>query len=630
MLGHAFRKGDVPSGVGLYVSEPNAHVVVKRRWNDGSVKHATIVGRTDLTANVAKTLTILKNGSRGGTALTSADIQSAAPSASVQCGAIGTVNLSSLLATPFRTWISTPEMVECHYRSAVGADASLMVWFHVRLWAGGRMWVRAVVENGYIGQTPGTKTYVPTVTIGGVTVYNNGGASLSHFEFTRWTAEGWIGGNPAVTPSHNPAYLMSTKLVPNYWKRSPTATDLNNLPQTYTPMALISGIEANVTSGGFGPYLGLIPKWEALYVTTGDARAFRSAVASASSWNLHAMARRPSSNRIARPSDYATTYLGSITINANGYVWDAAHAPNLGYVAYLATGDYFHLETMGFNAQTIYLAHPDNNGGGTSRLINGIQNRAVAWSQNVIGSYCAVAPLEDVPADDAAVVNEYRTLLENNWAYWIGQINLPGMNLLGIPYAYSLGGWEYGPSNAVNGSVAPWMTDFWVATNGLNSDREPVASMTNLIAVRDWMYRWIVGRFGPSGASSHHWSRAATYGTRVHPTSTGTVFGPDAREFYDSWGDVWTGVYGSPNAETTNLIDNSADLSSSVVRGYWANLLPAISYAVEHGATDSAAAWARFTGASNWATYEAGLHWSGDTWHNTPIWGVVPRGFGGT
>lgn len=628
MLGHGFRKGDVPNGSGLRLSEPNGRVVIKRRWNDGSVKHAVIVGRTDLAANTPKTISIVIGTPAFGTDLTAADIQAAAPRATVQCGSIGTVNLSSLLGSPFRTWISTPEMVECHYRSAVGSDDSLVAWFHVRFWAGGRVWVRAFVENGYIGQAASTKTYAAAVVIGGATVYSN--ASLAHLPFTRWTAEGWIGGNPNVTPRHDTAYLMATKLVPNYWKRSPSNADLNALPQTYTPMALFSGVEANVTSGGYAPFTGLIPKWEALYVTTGDERAFRSAIASATAWQLHAMARRPTSNRIAKPSDYATTHYGSTTISLNGYTWDAAHGPNFGYVAYLVTGDYFHLETMGFNAQTIYLAHPNNNGGGTSRLINGVQNRAVAWSQNILGSYAAIAPLEDVPADDAAVVNEYRTLLANNFAYWLAQINRPGMNSLGLPYAYSLGAWGYPPNGATDGSVATWMTDFWVAVNGLNSDREPVENTANLVAVRDWMYQWVVGRFGPSGAGHYHFSRAATYGIKVHPTSVGTVFGTDPREFYATFGDVWVGQFGSPNNETTNLIDNSTNLSSAVVRGYWANVLPAISYAVEHNAPGAAAAWARFTGASNWSTYEAGLHWSGDTWHNTPIWGVVPRGFAGT
>lgn len=249
MLGQAFRKGDVPAGTELRLTESTGRVVVKRRWNDGSVKHAVIVGRTDLTANTPKSIGILAGTPTTGINLTATDIQGAAPAAFVQCGSIGTVNLSGLLSAPFRTWISTPEMVECHYRSAVGNDPNLVVWFHVRLWAGGRVWVRAIVENGYLNQSPGTKSFTATVAIGGSNVVN--AQAITQYQFTRWTAEGWIGGDPAITPSHNVAYLISTRLVPNYWKRSPSLATLSALRQTYAPMQL-SPQPVAMSGTGFG------------------------------------------------------------------------------------------------------------------------------------------------------------------------------------------------------------------------------------------------------------------------------------------------------------------------------------------------------------------------------------------
>jgi len=52
--------------------------------------------------------------------------------------------------------------------------------------------------------------YVPTVTINGATVYNNSGATLTHYGNTRWDVEGWIGGDPQITPKHNSAQLIAT------------------------------------------------------------------------------------------------------------------------------------------------------------------------------------------------------------------------------------------------------------------------------------------------------------------------------------------------------------------------------------------------------------------------------------
>lgn len=623
MLGMPIRKGDVPAGTELVLDEPSARVVIKRRWNDGSAKHCIIVGRTNLTAATAKTLTI-RTGSTSGTALTSANITAAAPTASVQCGAIGTVSLSSLLSSPFRTFVSTPEMVECHYRSAVAGDASLQVWFHVRLWAGGRMWVRAVVENGYIGQSPATRTYVPTVIIGGTTVYNNGGASLSHHAFSRWTATGWIGGDPAVTPGHNVAYMIATKLVPNYWQRNPTSAELNALPQTYTPMNL-GPIETNLISGGFHQGIGLLPLWESLYASTGDARAFRSAISTATAFNIHQLARRPTSNRIAKLSDYPTTYIGddNITFTAGEeHRWDSAHAPNIGYLAYLVTGDYYHHETHAFSALGCYITQNDGSGSGTSRRFTSVQTRAVAWSLNIIGTMCAIAPLEGADTADADAINEWRTLLATNYQYFADQIDVPGMNQLGTVSQYSTGAWNG------DGSVATWMTNFWVAVNGFISDCEPLSNPTQVLKLRDWMYRWIVGLLGPTGASNYHFSRANAYGVRVDPTGVGTVFGPDPRSFYDSWGDVWTLTHGTTNNETTNALGGT--LTNEIAIAYWANLLPAIAYAVDHGASGASTSWGRMTGASNWSTFRNGSAWSGEDWANTPIWGIVPRGFDGT
>jgi hypothetical protein len=625
MLGHAFRKGDVPSGVSLVLSETNGYVVVKRRWNDSSVKHAIIVGRTDLTANTPKTISIL-SGNPSGTALTSASIQAAAPTASVQCGALGTVNLSSLLASPFRTWVSTPEMVECHYRAAVGADTSLQVWFYVRLWAGGRMWVRAIVESGYIGLTPVTKSYTGTVTIGGTQVYSG---SISHHAYSRWTAEGWIGGNPAVTPSHDVSYLISTKLVPNYWKRSPTSANLNALTQTYAPLQL-SPMPTSTGDAGYSPHIGLIPKWEALYVTTGDARAYRAMVTGSSVANTYAIIRRPSTNRLALiTANASVTYDpggGTETLTSGGYTWDVSHAPNAGYVAYLVTGDYFHHETHGFGMQAFYFCRGIGAGTGLSRPLNNFQTRAVGWGFNIIGTWCGIAPIEGADASDAAVVGEWRQWLANNYLMHANAIDAAGQNQLGLVYEGSTYERSGGPGNF--GAIAPWMVDFWIQANGLVSECEPLADDTQLLRLRNWMYRFIVGRLGPTGSSNYHFSRAQEYNICVDPTATDTVFNPDETNFYDSFGDVWTDTFGSPNAETTNTL--SGDMTVQVVQGYWANLLPAIAYAVDHGATGADAAWARMTGASNWSAMEAGLHWSGDTWDATPIWGIVPRGYGGT
>src|SRR5262249_30270145 len=144
-FGVALRKGDVPGQPALDV--PDQQVVVTRRWNDGSVKHAIASGRVALTANMPTTIHVLDAAaSPPGAALTAANIAAANPQASVALGSFGTVTLASLLASPVRVWIAGSEMIEAHYRGAVGTTG-LVVWFQVRLYKSGRTWVRAIVDN---------------------------------------------------------------------------------------------------------------------------------------------------------------------------------------------------------------------------------------------------------------------------------------------------------------------------------------------------------------------------------------------------------------------------------------------------------------------------------------------------
>ncbi len=325
---------------------------MKRLWNDGSIKHAVISGHATLTANTPLDLQIAAGTPSGGAALTSLDIVAALPTASVQCGAIGAVQLATLLATPFRTWVSGPEMVECHYRAAVGIDASLVVWFHVRLYRTGRVWIRAICENGYLDVNTVDKNYVPTVTIGLATVYTNGGASLSHYANTRWDVEGWIGGDPQITPKHNGAQLIATKLVPNYWKRNPSQNALNAISSPYAPM---DHGQWTLTQGdtGFQYEIGILPVWDALYCTSGDPRAYRAVTAAARSLGTYAIVWRDSATKLPpRPTDRPNwTVLGDNGGGSNGTdagptVWDMAHHGSGGYLAYLVTGDYYYLETM--------------------------------------------------------------------------------------------------------------------------------------------------------------------------------------------------------------------------------------------------------------------------------------------
>jgi hypothetical protein len=615
-VGLGFKKGDTTSVV---CDLTNYQVVVKRRWNDNTVKHAIISGRAVLTQNVARTVTISTGSPQSGTALTSASIQAAAPTASVQCGAIGTVSLSSLLASPFRTFISGHEMVECHYRADVGGGTQLSVWFHVRLYADGRKWVRAICENGYLDNGSGAiashadQAYAATVTVGGATVFLS---SLTHHSHTRWMAEGWIGGDPAVTALHDVAYLRSTKLVPNYGWTAPSTATLNALTQSYTPMSN-GNISPAMTDTGQQPHIGILPQWDAFYAASGDARALRSMLANSSHLNSYAIVwRSKTSNKVIKPSDFGNWTFdgpgqgGGNPGGAGLLVWDHAHHPGSGYLPYLLTGDYWHYETMLFQASVCYLFSTSLNGLSTNRLILG-QTRGRGWSLRTLSQACGIAPsVDNVPSTSDGLLAEYQALLTTNINDLNTQIARPSINTLGYLYESSVTLYTI---DGGNGFIAPWQQNFGIQSLGFGSDLEPLTTMTNYITVRNWMYKGIVGLLGDS--TGYYFNRATSYTIK---TSTGASTDPTT--WFDTWAQVLAGTQtfysGYTYAYTLGGTSGGNPASPS---GYWGNLLPAIAYAVDHEAPGADLSYTRIVSATNWP----GLRDAG--FDNYPNWGVKPR-----
>ena len=126
------------------------------------------------------------------------------------------------------------------------------------------------------------------------------------------------------------------------------------------------------------------------------------------------------------------------------------------------------------------------------------------------------------------------------------------------------------------------------------------------------MYRGAVGILGDS--SGYCFTQASVYNLK---SNAGTGIAPNT--WYKTWAQVYAATFPAPPACGNTLAGTSGSDPALAARGYWGNLIPAIAYAVDHGATGAGAAWARLTGATNWNTVlQSGFE-------NTPTWGVVPR-----
>jgi hypothetical protein len=673
-VGVAFNDGDIPSGNYIVPSVSGTtlssyQVTVKRTWNDGSVKHAIISGYYSSTANTSTTVSISTSTTAPsysvsnvyGTSGSAVTVGTVSSTSAATPG--GTVTLNTSTGTLLRTWITGPVMTEKHYRYAVSGYSSMQVIFYVRQYANGEQWARAVVENGTIDQATSDQSYVPTVTIGGNTIWNNGGSSYTHYANTRYSLTGWATSSStsvSVTPAHDTAYLMNTtKLVPNYWQRNPSSTVLQSwLVGTYTPGS--SG-NWNTTMGntGFQADIGILPNHEALYLTSegsssgsnpgyADKYAYASLIANTEAINSFAMTWNDSTTHL--PIQIHSW--GSTAINSGGgcpidspaagsLEWDYNHQPSAGYLAYLVTGDYYYLETLEDQALLSYLCTSTapyfgtGTGTGVNRQLSSAQ-RGVAWAGRTVGQAVAIAPNQ--PSTDP-VITDLSSLLSNNINVWLNRANTYN-NPTGIFYVYDQMGPGSCPYDAPDpsGAIAPWMHNFWAQAYSYISDIEPLpGNMTNLISLRGILDRVPVGLLGSNGSSNFCFTNASTYTIVLVPLGTdplpsGCTMENDCDDlpcYYTSWGAIWTATYGSANTSCGNTLQGTSGSYPGIPEGYWGNLLPAIAYAAEHGSSGAAAAWGRLTGASNWSGFQSaadpGCGIGNCDFNDIPIWGIYPR-----
>lgn len=605
MAGVVFAKGSAQSDV--IPSYAGLHLTVKRRWNDNSIKHGVVSGVAP-----AGTAVTFEHGAKSGQDLAHSDIQAAAPSAEVDLGAYGSVQLTGLLTTdPQRTWVASPGMVECHYMHQVLAT-DLLIWFHVRHWVDGSTWVRVVVENPPMIRSDGTDyLYDASVVVDGVAVESLTG--YTHYRNTAWTADRWLGGTQHdVLVRQDTGQIQATDLVPTYGMAATIEeSELATLPTSHQVGDTLL-YSTSMGAGGFQKQIGLLPNWDAQYLVSGDDRAMRCVRAHTRAILTYPVVWRNGTGEILKPSDnplgnYGATgpHGGSGNFGPSTANWEVAHHPSAGYLDYILTGDSLALDAMLGQCATLY-QQPSTSAGSSVDRISKAQTRGTAWFIRTIGQAAAIVP------DDHANKSDLQAWLDSNAQYARDRsTDDPNAidSAIGYPWTWS----TYNPNAPLK--VAPWMHHFWVAAMGHVSDLEPLADMTDFNRLRDWMYRGAVGILGDS--SGYCFTLAGNYTLGISDEIVANFAQRTASQLYQSWDDAWMATHGPTPPECDNTLGGTSGSNpSSAPTGYWGNLLPAIQYAVKHKASGANQAWGRLTGASNYsAIASAG-------WNATPVWGV--------
>ena len=646
-VGHAFKSGDVPSGYGVTVE--GAQVTPKNYWPDGSLKFAIIAGSTALTASVAKTVSVQRNSAYvSGTALTTTDLKNAmsGQTCSIDCGAFGTASWSGTdFDSPFQTWVSGHSMASWVYRKAVGSDAHLVAWIEVRYFSTGAVEVLPWIENGYLTVTsPTNKSATYSFTLGS-TVRNGGGSGsaidLKHHQRTPLVSDSalsyWLGTDPGVTPQHNAAYLQASETVPTYSATvAPGAALITALPSTFTPLQQGSFTydTDSMPAPGFAEPIGMLPQHDVLGLvsTASTFAAIERNGYSAGRYPIYY--RDEATNKPVVPLDrpgvcippdrgiYAAggAYSGGTNTPAptggNGPVWDTAHCPSVGFMAYLVTGRFFHMETTQFAAAINYLGRANlavqRGTAGEGYLIvdpGSIGVRDCAWAWRTLVQAITATPDSDTWRSAWTVVAQNN--IDHYHTRYVAQSNNPLGYIQAGTTAY----------DGTLGRTAPWMHDFLTAAWGYSAlQGMPLAAgyQTKLEEFFAFTAKSITHRLGTSGWA---WQNPSVYTARISADSnpnwnTGAGTWYSATEAYNATYSPPPGWLASTSGNTIGD-ENLPGSPTAAMRSFLGNLVPAISYAVRLGASGAGAAYARLTGADNWSTLVAAQN-------SYPGWAISP------
>lgn len=630
-VGHTFVQGHLPSGQAL----DGVQTTVKTTWPDGSAKVAVLAGVTSFVSTTAS-ISIGAGTQPSGTALSTASLKATGITAAVDAGAFGSASWAGTdWDTPHETWVSGPVMSSWIFRKQVGADAHLVAWIEVRLWSTGAVEVLPWVENGFITSAGANKSATYTFTLGGSQRFS---AVVDVKHHTRvpllsGALSYWLGTDPAVVASHDAAYMMASKMVPNYGFGAPSAGALNALQQSYTPNTL-AGISSAM--GAAGSSASIIPAPGALYVSSdGDARAWRAAQVfgySGGSWSTHY--RDPSGNAIARFGSYPSASLqgGSPTIAAGSGGENGTpvttHQPSYGYMPFLMTGrkwfldeqlswamwNYLNSRVNSRRGETDYETAPFLFASGAAGVIdarNGAYaNRGAHWSVRTLAQALAICP--PGLSHQADLVAAFEANTDFYVQVYVDGTHAPGwVSPQGFLGDYSAdGSTAYTPTNASTAWYgAAWMSAFGVQAWGFASDIGlPISAgaQADHLAVRNHAYKQVVSRTSDGSGGGWNWRRFGVYAYPIGSDAAGLP--PDAwftsAQSYSEYRSGY-GLADIPATAGLSLKSHSSDtdmvLGDTTSSDYGQFALGALAYAVDHGAPGAVDGWLRISGASNFS-----------------------------
>ena len=381
-FGQVFPAGEIPAGQSVQATASGTALAtqtdVKRRYADGSVRHAILSVRLPATtvgasAKASVSMSLAATGSSpAGTSVTLASVNGsgspvdyrveiyehglkASGAATDESGKTWTTTLKNALTGSVSQWISGPVATEWRARvapvSAGSPHPGLRVVFDARYQSASQGRLSITLENVESSAARGDRTYdirIYDATTGGTVLFSQN--NVVHYAHTRYRKVYYFGtGMKDIMGIADVARLKNARAIPNYANITipESALSSNYLSWQLSNRGLYQPalIMAGMTTTGGRTDIGPLPGWTARALISGDPRMYQIMLDHADRagmWSVHwrdslksgataATADIFSINDHPNFSLFNTSYAADSYVGSAHYNWhgDALPAPTL-------------------------------------------------------------------------------------------------------------------------------------------------------------------------------------------------------------------------------------------------------------------------------------------------------------
>lgn len=497
-----FSAGDVAQDTGLSARIGSQIVPLQMdvlsRYADGSVKSALLTIATPVVAAGAIVQGTLMAGAVPAAAalpVTAAVSHGYDLTVKMNISGLGeiSVNAAQYLASAAASGdieIIRQGALATEIRFDVPVTRALRLTFDVVTYADGSIATKVSFQNdAAMGATGGT------IQFNSLSIVENGETRFSRTNLTQYQYQVWAQDVTDSTSAaqtlnirHDIDYLEQTGAIWNY-DLTASVNASGGVPSGWTNVLGVNDLFKYMPSTGSRPDIGPTTEANAVWLITQDPSAANYALMQAQAagtipWHYYDAAK----GHYLAVTDYPKLWIDSrgtqrpaqLDSGASGWTTDRAHSPDVSYVAWLLTGDPYHLDMLNAQASwAIASTWNDPRQDAKGLVANSAEEvRAQAWSLRTIQEAAYANP-------DGSYEKAYFTkIANNNWAY-LRSLTTQLTTEQGAVHGYVEG--VYRETTA----TPPWQQDFFASTVALAA----LQGNADARAVLKWEANFLSGRF---------------------------------------------------------------------------------------------------------------------------------------